>query len=181
MKTLLSILILSIVAIAQTTPAPAPVVPNPNPSANVATNAGQFTVSAKIVPLFTKTGTVAASDVGGTFAITPNLSLRSDNIVSGTQQGYFGGLQYFISSKGVLAKTNFDPSTFQFYLAASGGLIHNGTTQRPGLLAKGGVNFDPTHKGKFTVNLIEAGVVSGSIVNSPGVKPIISGGLSLGW
>jgi hypothetical protein len=155
--------------------------PNPNPALNVATNQGQFTLSAKIVPLFTKTGTIPASDVGGTFAVTKNWSLRSDNIVSPTNQGYFGGVQYFLSSPKLLAKTNFDPSTFQFYVAASGGLVNNGVSQRPGFVARGGVNFDPTHSSKFTVNLIEAGVISGGIVNQGGVKPMISGGISLGF
>ena len=155
--------------------------PNPNPQANVATNNGQFTLAAKVVPLFAKTGTIPAADLGGTFAISKNLSLRSDNIVAANQQGYFGGFQYFLSSPKLLAKTNFDPTTFQFYLSASGGLINNGTTQRPGFLAKGGVNYDPTHQGHFTVNLVEAGVISGSIVNQGGVKPVISGGISLGW
>lgn len=170
-----AVLFFAVSALAQT---PAP---NPNPAANVATNNGQFTLSAKIVPLFASTGTIPAADVGGTFAVTTNLSLRSDNIVAANQQGYFGGLQYFLPSSKILAKTNFDPSTFQFYLSASGGLINNGTSQRPGFLAQGGVNYDPTHTGHFTVNIIEAGVVSGAIVNQPGVKPVIKGGVSLGW
>ena len=154
---------------------------NPNPAANVATNNGQFTLSAKVVPLFSKAGTIPATDVGGTFAITTALSVRSDNIVAANQQGYFGGLQYFLPSSKLLAKSNFDPSTFQFYIATSGGLINNGVALKPGFLAKGGLNYDPTHTGKFTVNIVEAGVVSGSIVNSPGVKPIISAGLNIGW
>jgi hypothetical protein len=172
-KLLIALALTTAIAFAQT--------PDPNPAANVATNNGQFTLQAKIVPLFSKTGTIAVADVGGTFAVTKNFSLRSDNIVSGNQQGYFGGVQYFLSSPKLLAKTNFDPSTFQFYFAGSGGLINNGTIQRPGFLARGGVNYDPTHKAKFTVTLVEAGVISGSIVNSPGVKPFLSGGVSLGW
>ena len=154
---------------------------NPNPAVNVATNQGQFTIGAKVAPLFSKTGTVAATDVGGTFAVSTTLSLRSDNIVSGTQQGYFGGIQYFLPSSKLLAKTNFDPSTFQFYLLGSGGLIRYASSQRPGFRAGGGVNFDPTHKSKFTVNLIEAGVMSGSIVNQGGTVPFLTGGLALGW
>jgi hypothetical protein len=154
---------------------------NPNPNANVATNNGQFTLSAKVTPLFSNAGAIPATDVGGTFAVTTTLSLRSDNIIAADQQGYFGGFQYFLSSSKLLAKTNFDPSTFQFYLGASGGLVNNSATRRPGFIARGGVNYDPTHKGKFTINLIEAGVISGGIVNEPGVKPMISGGVSLGF
>lgn len=172
----LTLLLVATFAAAQTTPPP-----NPNPAVNVATNSGQFTLSAKIVPLFAKTGTVPATDVGGTFAVTKNLSLRSDNVIASNQQGYFGGVQYFLPSSKLLSKTNFDPSTFQFYLAASGGMVNNGVDQRPGFLARGGVNFDPTHASKFTVNLVEVGAISGNIVNLPGVKPFISGGVSLGW
>jgi len=183
MKSLIvATLVLCAVACIAQTPAPTPTpVTNPNPAANVATNSGQFTIQAKIVPLFSKTGTIPVADVGATFAVTTNFSLRSDNIVATGQQGYFGGVQYFLPSPKILAKTNFDPSTFQFYIAGSGGLINNGVTQRPGFLARGGVNYDPTHSSKFTVTLVEAGVISGSIVNSPGVKPFISGGVSLGW
>jgi hypothetical protein len=159
----------------------AAVAQDPNPRLNVATNNGQFSLFAKVVPLFSKTGTIPATDVGATFAVTKAASLRSDNIVSGTQQGYFGGVQYFLPSSKLLAKTNFDPSTFQFYVAASGGFVNNGVSQRPGFLAHGGINFDPTHTSKFTVNLVELGVISGSIVNQPGVKPIIKGGINLGW
>lgn len=170
---LLPILLMTL-AIAQTTP-------NPNPAVNVATNNGQFTLSAKVVPLFSKTGTIPASDVGGTFAVTTTLSLRSDNVIAASQQGYFGGVQYFLPSSKVLAKTNFDPSTFQFYVAASGGMINSAGKQKPGFIARGGINYDPTHTSKFTVNLVEAGVISGAIVGQGGVKPIISAGLSLGW
>lgn len=154
---------------------------NPNPAVNVATNSGQFTLSAKIVPLFSKTGTIPASDVGGTFAVSTSFSLRSDNIVSGGQQGYFGGVQYFLPSAKILAKTNFDPSTFQFGLAASGGVISIAGTQRPGYLAHGLVNYDPTHTGKFTVTLVDAGVIAGSIVNEGGPKLFLSLGMNLGW
>jgi hypothetical protein len=169
----LAVLALSLGAVAQA--------PNPNPAANVATNNGQFTISAKVVPLFSKTGTVPATDVGGTFAVTTNLSLRSDNIVAANQQGYFGGVQYFLPSSKILAKTNFDPSTFQFGLAASAGAVNNGVNQRFGYLAHGLVNFDPTHSGKFTVTLIDAGVISGNIVNAGGVKPWLSVGMNLGF
>lgn len=152
----------------------------PNPNLNIATNSGQFTLSASAIALGAKNGTVAATDVGGTFAVSKNLSLRSDNILSSDTQGYFGGIQYFLSSSKLLAKTNFDPSTFQFYVTGSGGYVFIGANKHPGFLAGGGVNFDPTHTGKFTVNLVEVRAARLPYVQS-GVTALVSGGVKIGF
>src|SRR5215469_10507575 len=154
--------------------------PNPNPSANVATNNGQFTLSARAVAVSGAAGSVAASDIGGTFAVTTSLSLRSDNLIVANSQGYFGGVQYFLPSSKLLAKTNFDPSTFQFYLTASGGEVLTNSVKHPGFLAGGGINYDPTHTGKFTVNVIEVRAARLPYI-STGVTALVSGGVSLGW
>lgn len=156
---------------------------NPNPSANVATNNGQFQISARILPILgsVNNGTVVATDLGGMYAITTTASLRSDNVLISTGgQGYFGGLQYFLPSKGILAKTNFDPTTFQFYLTGSGGLVNYSNAQHAGFLVGGGVNYDPTHTSRFTVNLVEVRVARMPGVHT-GVFPLIAGGVSLGW
>lgn len=166
----LPLLLLSVAALAQT---------NPSPSANVATNNGQFTLSASAMSLSTTQGTVPVADLGATFAVTTNLSLRSDNIVGSPNQGYFGGVQYFLPSSSILSKTNFDPATFQFYLTGSGGLVRTSTAQHAGFLAGGGVNYDPTHSGKFTVNLVE--VRAARLPNvANGVTALISAGVKLG-
>lgn len=173
-KVFLISLLFSCVAFAQT---------NPNPTANVATNNGQFQLSARILPIFgsANNGTVVATDLGGMFAITTTASLRSDNVLISTGgQGYFGGLQYFLPSKGILAKTNFDPTTFQFYLTGSGGLVNYNSAQHAGFLVGGGVNYDPTHTSRFTVNLVEVRIARMPGVHT-GVFPLVAGGVSLGW
>lgn len=143
-------------------------------------NQTQFSLSAQAVSLGSKNGATPATDVGGTFRVTPNLSLRSDNILSGNTQGYFGGLQYFIPSKGILAKTNFDPAAFQFYLTASGGEVLYGSFKHPGFLVGGGVNYDPTGSGHFSVNIVEVRAARLPYV-APGVTALISGGIRLGF
>ena|SRR5271165_1262217 len=172
-KTLLAIVILAASCWAQTA--------NPNPAANVATNNGQFTLNASVMSLSAKTGTIPATDVGAMYAVSVNSSVRFDGIMApNNAQGYFGGYQYFLPSKWVLAKTNFDPSTFQFYLTGSGGVVRFAGAQHAGFLAGGGINYDPTHKGKFVANLIE--VRAARLPNvSNGVTAVVSGGMSLGW
>lgn len=152
----------------------------PSPSTNAATNSGQFTISASAVSLGASTGTTAVADVGGTFAVTTNLSLRSDNIVGSPNQGYFGGFQYFLPAKKLLAKTNFDPATFQFYLTGSGGEVLANGLKHPGWLAGGGINYDPTHNGKFSVNLVEVRAARLPYVAN-GVTALVSAGVKLGF
>jgi hypothetical protein len=165
------------VAVAQTaTPAP-----SPNPSTNQPT----FTLSAKILSLPAGTVTSAATDIGGTFAVTPNFLLRSDNILAPAVNldGYFGGIQYALPAGKILTKTNFDPAHFQFYLTASAGQAR--VTVGPNLnthfaaLAGGGANYDPTGTGKFSINLFEA-----RWAKIPGLSNstvVVSSGLNLGW
>lgn len=170
----LALLLLAVCAFGQT---PAP---NPNPAANVATNSGQFTLSARAVSLSGASGATPAADIGGTFAVTTGFSLRNDNLVSGNSTGYFGGFQYFLPAKKLLAKTNFDPQTFQFYVTGSGGEVLTNNVKHPGWMAGGGINYDPTHSGKFTVNLVEVRAARLPYV-AKGVVPLIAGGVSLGW
>lgn len=166
---------LAIGAFAQTaTPA------NPDPSKNVATNVGQFTLSDNVVGLGAKSGTVMATDAVGTFAITPKFSLRSDNLIAANSQGYFVGLQYQLPTAKILAKTNFDPSTFGFYLAGSGGEVLTADRKHPGFLFHGILAYDPTHTGKFSVVLLDAGVARLPYVQS-GVAGFYSAGLKLGF
>lgn len=143
-------------------------------------NQTNFNLSAQVMSLSAKAGALPATDIGGTFKVTANLSLRSDNLIASNTTGYFGGVNYFIPSKGILAKTNFDPAAFQFYVTASGGEVRTTGLQHPGFLAGGGINYDPTGSGKFTVNLIEIRAARLPYV-SAGVVPLISGGIKLGF
>lgn len=177
MKSLLTFLLvlcaLSIGAFAQTaTPAPAP-----------STNSTSFTISANVVSLPAGGVTSAATDVGQTFAVTPNLFLRGDEILAPAVNlsGYFGGIQYALPTAKILAKTNLDPTHFQFYITGSGGQARitvgaNPVTTHFAALAGGGINYDPTGKGKFSVNLAEVrwakfpGLSNSTVLVSSGLK-----------
>jgi hypothetical protein len=143
-------------------------------------NQTSFSLSAQAMSLSAKTGAIPATDIGGTFKVTSNLSLRSDNLIAANTTGYFGGMQYFLPSAKFLAKTNFDPAAFQFYVTASGGEVRTTGFQHPGFLAGGGINYDPTGSGHFTVNLIEVRAARLPYV-SAGVVPLVSAGIKLGF
>jgi hypothetical protein len=154
--------------------------------ANPATTASTFTLSASVLSLPTNNETAVATDIGATFAVTKNFLLRSDTILSPAVNltGYFGGIQYALPSAKILAKTNFDPASFQFYLTASGGESRITVGSAPVLnhfaaLAGGGINYDPTGKGKFSVNLVEV-----RYAHIPGLSQntvIVASGLKLGF
>lgn len=156
--------------------------PPPNPS----TNAPSFTLSASVLSLPSGNQTSAATDIGGTFAVTPNLLLRSDNILAPAVNlsAYCGGLEYGLPAGKILAKTNLDPGHFQFYVTASGcqSRVTVGNTDPQvhfGYLGGGGVNYDPTGKGKFSINLAEV-----RYARLPGLSQntvIVSSGLRLGF
>ena len=143
-------------------------------------NQTQFSLSAQAVSLSAKGGAVPATDIGGTFKVTSNFSLRQDSLIAAQSQGYFGGAQYFLPSAKFLAKTNFDPAAFQFYVTASGGEVFTAGLKHPGFLAGGGINYDPTGSGHFSVNLIEIRAARLPYVAN-GVVPLISGGIKLGF
>lgn len=143
-------------------------------------NQTQFSLQASAVSLSAKGGATPATDIGGTFKVTPNFSLREDSLIAADSQGHFGGFQYFLPSTKLLTKTSFDPAAFQFYITASGGEVLTAGLKHPGFLAGGGINYDPTGSGHFTVNLVEIRAARLPYV-AAGVVPLISGGIKLGF
>lgn len=124
------------------------------------TNQGSFSLSAQAVALPGGGQTVAATDVGFTKAITPNFSLRDDNILapSNGMQFYGGGGTYFLPTS-LLSKTLLDPSTLQPYVTASIGIdrivpASGPSQQHIALLIGGGLNYKPASG--VWVNLFEA-------------------------
>jgi hypothetical protein len=154
--------------------------PNPDPSSNVATNYGQFTLQDNVVGLGAKGGTVAATDAVLTFNVTTKIALRSDNLIAAASKGYFAGLQYQLPSAKLLAKTNFDPASFGFFVAASGGEVLTDGRKHPGFLFHGMLAYDPTRSGKFSVTLLDAGVARLPYVQS-GVAAFYSAGVKFGF
>jgi hypothetical protein len=163
--------------------APACFAQNATPAAP-ATNQGAFSIQGKAIGIFAGGTDEAATDVGATLAVTPNVSLRSDNIVAGSGQSFLAGVQYFVPLATLLKSTNLPASKFQFYVVGEAGITRNGTlpAQFAGS-AGGGVNYDPTSSGKFSINLFEGRWVSklpsGSGVIANGI--VISSGLTVSF
>ena len=180
MKKLLALslfLVLSFAALAQTTP--------PTPPPNPATTQPTFTLSGNVLALPSATQSSAATDIGMTFAVTSNWQLRADTIIAPTvsTEGYYGGLQYVVPTAKLLAKTNLNSNSFQFYLSGGAGEVHvtnNGNTlSHFGGLLGGGANYDPTGTGKFSVNLVE--VRWAPKLNGTNSGVVVASGLKLGW
>jgi hypothetical protein len=123
-----------------------------------------FSFSASAVALPSGKTTVAATVLGGTFAVTDKLSLRQTNILAqaGDMTGYYGGFEYVLPSlsKKLNAVSVFDASHIQFYVTGSAGVDRvsshgSDTYQHYSFLAGGGARYDPTGSGKFTVQLAE--------------------------
>lgn len=146
-----------------------------------------FHLQASALSLSGNKQTVPGTVIGGTLAITDNISIREDNILvpAGDLQAYTGGLQYALPflSKKVTSSTVMDGNSFQFYVTGSLGVVHvaknGGDAQHYAILAGGGLNFDPTHTGKFSVNLFELryAKLPGYVNNTA----IVSSGLRLGF
>lgn len=129
----------------------------------VPTNSGKFALTAQAVALPGGGQTVAGTVVGATYAITPKLSLRNDDILAPANdfQGYFGGAQFWLPIK-FLAKTNL--SALALYVTASIGIdrvVPASLSAQPGapsqqhiaVLVGGGFNWKPSAGPE--VNLIE--------------------------
>lgn len=160
-----AVLLFAGLAAAQTI-TPAPTEPSAPASASTSqasappTNQGSFSLSAQAVALPGGGQTVAATDVGFTKAITPNFSLRDDNILAPSNgvQFYGGGANYFLPTS-FISKTLLDPSSLQPYVTASIGVdrivpASGPSQQHIALLIGGGLNYKPASG--VWVNLFEA-------------------------
>ncbi|MGH9687744.1 MAG: hypothetical protein ACRD5K_11700 [Candidatus Acidiferrales bacterium] len=147
------------------------------------TNQGSFSLTAQAVALPGGGQTVAATDLGFTKAITPNFSLRDDNILapSNGMQFYGGGGNYFLPTA-FLSKTLLDPKSLQPYVTASIGVdrivpARGPSQQHIAFLFGGGLNYKPASG--LWVNLFEA-----RYAKLPGVAnntAIISSGFTLNF
>ena len=157
-----------------------------DPPAPAATTSTTFTISASVMSFSTAQQTSPATDLGASFAVTPKLSLRSDNILlpSFNTSAFFGGVQYALPTAKLLGKTNLDPNHFQFYLTGSVGQARvtdsfGELNTHLAALAGGGVNYDPAGTGRFSVNLGEVRWAKIPGLNNSTV--IVSSGLKIGF
>jgi hypothetical protein len=169
---------------AQTAPiAPTPTAPTSSPS----TSSPTFSLNASIISLSANGATTPATVIGETYAATSNFLLREDNIIGpgANLNAYLGGAQYNLTGLSKLLKnTNLNNKNVQFYALALAGANHvtdpetKLTRQHFSFEAGGGVNYDPTGSGKFTVNLVEVKYLKAPGFNNNAVS--VSGGVVLG-
>lgn len=129
----------------------------------------------------------AGTDIGATYAVTSSYLLRADNLIFPAVNGqyYGGGLQYALPTCGLLSATNLNCERFQMYATGSGGVSRITIGELPGVnhaaaMFGFGANYDPTGKGKFTMNLIDFHLARLPGLAS-GVTAIASVGFNLGW
>lgn len=151
MKLALLSIFLALPLFAQTPPQPSTTLPNF--TLNISALGGSF-----------GGGSNPGTDIGANFAanlVIPKIpagwQFRSDNFIipANSTQGYFGGMQGPVP---YVAKY-FNQKSFQPYIVGSVGVwrqsVGSDTAQSVGYAAGGGLNFDPTGTGKFSINLFE--------------------------
>jgi hypothetical protein len=118
-----------------------------------------FTVSTQAIAVRIGGQTVPGVDAVGTFNLTKNLVLQSDNILAPANdlQAYLGGIRYNLDSllNKYVAKTTIPPNTFQPYVHAALGIVRNVPATGPSqqhysALAGGGFDYDPLGTGRFS-------------------------------
>jgi opacity protein-like surface antigen len=129
----------------------------PAPTETPVSNRGSFSLTAQAVALPGGGQTVAGTLVGGTYAVTPTVSLRNDDLLApgNNLQGYFGGVQWFPSNK-FLSKTSLN--AVQPYVTGSVGIdrivpASGPSQQHVAFLLGGGLNYKPSSGP--TINLVE--------------------------
>lgn len=105
--------------------------------------------------------TVAGTLAGFTFTPTPNFDLKNTNLVanSGNFVGLYGGFNYrlpILSTKLNNISPNINGMRFQFYITGSAGIDRvtdaaGNVRQHYSFLAGGGINYDLTNSGTWTL------------------------------
>lgn len=100
----------------------------------------------------------------GAVALTPTIGIGPESFLApGINSQYYGGAVHkSLSFEKAISKTQLPKKSFQAYAHASFGIDRNvpatgNATQHYAGFLRGGLNYDPTGSGKFTVNLFDAG------------------------
>jgi hypothetical protein len=161
LATLALLLFSAIPAIAQTTPAPPADAPPP-PVIN-----GPFAISAGTMTINSKGQTVAAATIQGLLAVTTNFRVRDDNILapSVSYNSFMGGQEY--SFLHYIKNSKLKPNTWDAYEFAEAG--PNRITLASGVIAQhigfhfgGGLRYDPSGSGNFSMTIAEVGALCNS-------------------
>jgi len=147
-KVLLLFLLVPVLAMAQTTTPPPAAAPIPI-----------FSVSTQAVAVRIGGETLPGTDIIGSFNVTKNVILQSDNILApgNNLQAYLGGVRYNLDTvlNKYIAKTTIPTNTFLPYVHAALGIVRNvpatgAAQQHYSALAGAGFDYDPTSSGKFS-------------------------------
>jgi hypothetical protein len=155
--------------------------------------AQDFQFNATAASLSTSVQTSAVADFGVRFTPSPDLPLafRQENIVSPTGNAgesvnaFVAGFEYYGQPlQQLLAKLRLDTKKFQLYVTGAVGVDrvtdHTGAvTQHIAALSGGGLRYDPTGSGRFSVTLAEVrhawlpglfGTTNNAVIFSTGVS-----------
>jgi len=136
----------------------------------------------------------AGTDINGAYTVltrgnTNFLAVTDALLVPGNNfQGYYGGAEVSWAPTKLFAKTTLPQNSFQFYGALEGGVARNvpatgASLTKPSFFTHAGINYDPTHTGKFSINLVDGGFVYASNLGYPNPASngwTISVGIKLG-
>ncbi|HLI02749.1 MAG TPA: hypothetical protein VFC10_07390 [Terriglobia bacterium] len=139
------------------------------PAALAAQTQTKFSISGKALG-FSAGGTgVAAADAVSAVQISPNLTVRNDNIILSDPSSpsiaafELGGAQYDLPLSGVLKKTFLDPAKYKLYAVAEGGIVTSSLGQSPAASAGIGLNYYPQSAPAVVINLFEARWINGRV------------------
>lgn len=135
-----------------------------DPAPNPATNQPNFSLAVSLLGGSLGSESNPGTDIGANFAanlVFPKIPtgwyLRSDNFIipGASLQGFFGGVQGPLP----VVHKYFNEKSFQPYIVGGIGAwlqtVGADTRRSIGYNAGGGLNYDPTGTGKFSINLIE--------------------------
>lgn len=117
-----------------------------------------FALTASPITLPNNKTTLVGTIAGVSLTVTNNFDLRQDNILvpAGDFAGYFGGFNYRLpvfSTKLNNISPTLSGERFQFYITASAGTGTTPSGNHVSFLAGGGVNYDLTGSGRWTMGV----------------------------
>ncbi len=111
-----------------------------------------------------------AADAVSAVQISPNLTIRNDNIVLSTANSnasvatfFLGGAQYDLPLGKILSKTFLNPDNYKFYVVGQAGYVNSPATGNLAESAGGGLNYFPPSHPSVGINLFEVRWLHGNV------------------
>lgn len=133
----------------------------------------KFSISGKALGYSAGGTGLVAADAVSAVQISPNLTVRNDNIVlsdpasSSLAAFELGGAQYDLPLNSILKKTFLDPVKYKFYAVGQAGLVTSSLGQSPSFSAGVGLNYFPQSAPSVVINLFEARILNGKVGIGP--------------